>query len=1358
MNQKIKLLFSADTQVKVRNNNLYSVYSANLSDITNIAKTENVDAVVISGDLFEYCHPNEAEISLIYQFISSIVSIETVKELVIMPGNHDLEKIKRKQSYGDDMNQTEHNALSLFVDVLAKLDDDKRNKIIYIDHSGLYESKFKDLIYLGYSLEDDKTVTQEVIDSIPEDKICICIFHDMIKEYVDSVKIPQRSDKYERLFSINQFPSNSLILAGDIHTNLRYEGENEQLFLYPGSPQQHTHNEGSFYSVSEEISLDTEAAPKSVKLFDITPSIMNKDGESLRPYTYRDIDLTDYVRYVTIKLDSSTEWDIIKDRLIKISKEDIYGKTKTYIKIKSSNIFLQHNSEIIDIFQREGVFVSIIADKLISKINTETSNKVIADIINKQEEDIADVDENGETINTNKPDLYGELTNDDIIRMFEYVVDESSLNENITAEVRADIINLFKNQLSNIGSISDKQYNIGFKSIKCNQFMSLGEVDLNLDIPGITRILGTNGVGKTSLFRMIRWVLTGEAFKRMSKRATINNNLVVFNNNIPDNDEVVVELRFTINDSEVTLVRSAARKWKNNTTYSQKISIDKNKFISGVDRDLKMTIVKNGQEKVLTGDSVQMNIDAVFSDILDNIVFIDYPSLNELINSQSQDMMDMCLRYIGLSFIDKLKDALPEVRDELMSTVTKPTQKLGDVVSSINQNEQQRKQLDDDIKNNQNDIADIEKEVDKYNQSLESITDKMVAMGNIPNILVAKNSEHGELMDKMMSFEIREKKQLLPMPEQPIIDDDKVNTLKKEIDEFKIKTEDTNKLLLDIKKEYNDAVEAETQKLREKVSNTIHTINEQKNERIKLLTQDYLMKSMDLGALLNTKLVDLNDKSNEITRLANIYLGKIINKINELSTSNISIVDETIRLRKEILDNEEQIANSACSACGRPFDNHEEHAAKLRERNSQIEKELEVIEPKHIENLNNIKLLKSREDEIKTYIAENNFDELGKIKDCEKLVGEYNVLKEEISAVRKEIGELKEPNVDDDEIIIDCNSKLEKLKNVDYSKIKLSEETLKINEKVEEISTSLNNDLLILQEKETAFNELNNSNTLIRNKYINEVNRVNQENNEINAYNQEVDTHNASFQTTKTRIDILKKEIDELEKKRPEFDELVKEKEIVSEQLAEHTKLLNDRKEFASRRSVMISELNHKHDELVKIKDNIVKYDNTQIVWKIYQNIINRKLTDVVFEYYRVKINNVLNELLEDVDFKIYWAGPEQGLDLFKIDVSDDGIVTYQLAKQSSGMEISFMGISLIYAIHTINSRNISHIFCDELSGALSDGSNIEYETQNFQELFVKILQKFKNKSTFIVDHNIKNLFETVTYTVYYGKDGNQIR
>ena len=103
MNQKIKLLFSADTQVKVRNNNLYSVYSANLSDITNIAKTENVDAVVISGDLFEYCHPNEAEISLIYQFISSIVSIETVKELVIMPGNHDLEKIKRKQSYGDEI-------------------------------------------------------------------------------------------------------------------------------------------------------------------------------------------------------------------------------------------------------------------------------------------------------------------------------------------------------------------------------------------------------------------------------------------------------------------------------------------------------------------------------------------------------------------------------------------------------------------------------------------------------------------------------------------------------------------------------------------------------------------------------------------------------------------------------------------------------------------------------------------------------------------------------------------------------------------------------------------------------------------------------------------------------------------------------------------------------------------------------------------------------------------------------------------------------------------------------------------------------------------------------------------------------
>src|SRR5690606_34294306 len=101
----------------------------------------------------------------------------------------------------------------------------------------------------------------------------------------------------------------------------------------------------------------------------------------------------------------------------------------------------------------------------------------------------------------------------------------------------------------------------------------------------------------------------------------------------------------------------------------------------------------------------------------------------------------------------------------------------------------------------------------------------------------------------------------------------------------------------------------------------------------------------------------------------------------------------------------------------------------------------------------------------------------------------------------------------------------------------------------------------------------------------------------------------------------------------------------------------------------------------------------------------------------------------------------------------------YRPVKLASGMQTSFLGLSLIYTIHLLNVRNsISHIFIDEISGQLNSGKNKQIdgsldelaiaETKNYQEQLVFLLNKFTKKKIFIIDHVIENFWETKTIEV----------
>ena len=290
---EIKLIHSGDLQVKNRNKRLYYSYNKNLRDIENYLINTEAKIYVIAGDLFEYDIPNDSERKLIYNHISRCLNITTLKELVIIAGNHDLIKDKK-------LNESNigYNPLNIFADMLKNLDSEKTKKLSYFSESKVYQSKVHENIqYLVYSLEDKMDINFEDADP---NKLKFVLFHDMLKEYVDSVKLPLRKDIKDALLSVDSFPSDTIILAADIHKNLKYEGLDNQVFYYPGSPQQHTHSEGSYIKIGNKVNIK-DAEPKALKLFTFDPT--QYENTISHVIGVEDLPLTTYVSYVTLTLD-----------------------------------------------------------------------------------------------------------------------------------------------------------------------------------------------------------------------------------------------------------------------------------------------------------------------------------------------------------------------------------------------------------------------------------------------------------------------------------------------------------------------------------------------------------------------------------------------------------------------------------------------------------------------------------------------------------------------------------------------------------------------------------------------------------------------------------------------------------------------------------------------------------------------------------------------------------------------------------------------------------------------------------------------------------------------------------------------
>ena len=1314
----MKIAHIADIQVKNREKNLERPYSDSLQEIYDKINADNdIEILVIAGDLFEYAEPNESERAMIYTFLSRLPEIEHLHEIVLIPGNHDLVKFGKSQTVNESLTEDlniKSTPLDLFNDIIKTLNPDYAKKYIYIDHTGIYESNILSrLIYVGYSLEDGMKFDfdESILDN--DDRLKICVFHGMLKDYVETKKIPLRKDILERLTSLENFPQRSHVLAGDIHQILSFDDPVRDIyFWYSGSTQQHTHSEGWY--------LYTDNQSKN-SITDERKAILTYEYECYHLQKPEKIYLSNWVSYVTVNTSIEQNGAEIIEALNNMDWAKYAGVDVTYVLVRTKNKLSKIERKIYEIIKTHipNAVISFDYGKITMDINTVESS-VVKDILDEKTEVVESENEEQHQFDFNDIDNLV-LSDEQLQKMFNYVIQQqlTKVEAENTEKIHGALMDLFKTQLSDVVTKS-KHYSIELQQVYCSQFMALGKNNIKLDIKGITRILGTNGIGKTTLFRMIRWAFTGEVFEGMKSNTSVRNNMGIFNERL-DDDSLTVALAILNNNIPVVIRRTATRKWKNNTTYEQKHSKGWQDFVSTIQMDLQFIINPNTEnQKIITGENAQKNINIWLGDAINKLMFINQMKIEEILKSEKVNMNDTILDFIGCDYLNSLENNLDEVKNELM-TIPRPKRDRMQILTDVSKEQAAIKECEQNIEGNNKEISDTEQKRSKKTEERNSTNTELINLGNVENQISENDQEIKKVQELVDSYKPQEPKELIqPSITKPEYPQSTIYEL-----EQKLKTQEQRQ------QESNDKIIG----IRTQIVTNIQTQITKERDNIKLAAYNVLQ--------IETAVTDY---ATEIKTFISEVRIKLQGKISEQDR----IITE---YRKTISENKTSITNGVCPKCGRPFsDDYETHKQTLEAEISKYEeliKNEEAIKSTYFNHLNELPKFVSFDGitheqievmQTNRFIHPKFGDILSKYK---TLTADYNTHKQNQMQAESQVTIL-------DEILSLINVKInasEQLPN-EYKEVTIND--FGYNDAITECKFIIDD----VQKTTKEISDIKESYNKKLQEYTNHIEAVEAENKEIREYNSSIESAKNAHEQNVLKLNnlLIRKQL--LDSQLPTYEKLKHDLDVADRNIKDFTDYIQTLTNNNTQLSVDRTRHENNILNLEKEKSDYDKYQENNIIWKIYSKVIKDNFKDIVFEYYRTFLNRTLDVILDDTNFKLFWDSDNQ---LTIISVKN-GNTTYTPIKQASGMETIFTGLSLIYTISLLNIKHrCSHIFIDELSGQLSTGKNLTFYEgiKNYQELFVKILHKFVDKSIFIVDHNIEYMNENACYEVKYDESGN---
>lgn len=1392
MENKISILHGADYHVRNREKNLYNSYEKSLANIVQTIRTQQVEIYVCAGDLFDYADSNDSEKKLIYSHIAEILNIETLKEFVLMGGNHDF--IFDKKQLESNRGNNSLDTLTQFIETLApKLAD----KFTYLKLQKQYISKFdKRLGWIAYSLEDGMSNGNNINwDLVDTNLYNISVYHDIVVDFVTDTKLPVRKDKLEKLLSVKDFKT-ELVMAGDIHQKYTKSVDNgitelPSKFIYPGSATQVNFGEGTYIQIRKNSTI-FKAATKSLQKYDIEFFEYPANTNKVKNVDYSDIELPTVISYITLDLNTNKVVPNFIDNIILLLDSDsaVYGENQTFIKLKLSSAYLEHELEIFKVVEN----ISSTKNSVVEIHTVYDKFKMKSDVDNLITVEDEDSDNNIElTIDDLKLDttklnvLFNQVLDKHVFDLSKEIGEVSLVNDIVES-----IKTLFEEQIE-LSLSSIPNYSTKLNSVETNNFMNLGKNKILLSIPGLTRIKGTNGIGKTALLNLIRWIRDGVVFENLKANQKVKNSLLVFNDKLYNVDSVVGKLDFEVNDTNAVITRIATRKWKTNVTDEQKKSIEWRKYVTTVDTSIKLTVNTKSGVKEFTGDEAQSHLDSWFGNVTNNIMILNQHKILNMLNLPSDALQQLVLDYIGIDYLNTLKVNLPSIKNQY--NLQKPKVSIADLkISMIEQN----KIKDNGIENieiYQKALLEVENDLKETKKLLSEHQSTLVNFGNVPDLII-ETKQNIDIQQQIINNFVKQERLELPVfnVEKPIEPDnvdkatilnsyetknieqsDRINTVLK-LDKNVVVAELVNELTLKINeaegnikneylKRYSDYQELINEKQTE-FDNIFVSLNSKYDVTYKALQEKQTLQNNKINDLLN-EIKTILIKNTEIE--VEIESGVCDKCLKPISLTKEDFENHKIELLAEITRNNEKVemlttqkteAINAKVNIDKFVNLYFDYVTNSASKNLQYFIGSEIVPGLVSEQDTYIKLtlLKTAIDTFKLYVNKLSFQDYSYFNELIENTGNEN---QDYTVFKLMLITIKNLTLDK-KTNLEC---VEALRNENYEYFKVNnifQNDLNFKMLIE-INIEINNSLNIISENNIEIIKIKNEIDISRNDYIVQLQKYNtlftEHNTNINntiSKNELIDRHNNSINEITSKLLQFQNNLFTLNLNLPLFEKL-----LVT---IEETKKLENR-QLNIRVSTYNLKLDLEKDLLLvdeKLKQIDVEYKNYleylkhTHIYKLYEKLINKDFPDIIFEYYRLFLNNTLNILLDGMPFKLFW---DKTKELYMVEMMF-GQQTYRPVQLVSGMQTCFLGLSLIYAIHKLNIKNsISHIFIDEIGGSLNSGKGLSQSVNiiNYQEQLVKLLAKFDQKSVFIIDHVIDSMYESVTYNVELTDNGTAV-
>lgn len=1383
--KKVRIILTADMQYKNRDKNLVNSYTKTSEEIEKVLIDTKADIYAFCGDFTEYATPNDSERTMMFRHLGNVLNINTVKELVVMNGNHDILGGKKIESA-----QRENNPLDTFVKTSKSINPELSKKINYLKKQQEYESIVSDLIsWVSYSIEDGLSVGDNLyLNEKYNNRYRIPVFHDILREYVDDKKLPISKSKMDFLMKLEDFKTNenqkAIILAGDIHENFETMSKSDSTqgskhFIYPGSPIQRNHGEGSYFRVKPTGPQVVKADVKVVKQIDL---YLDEDNIDNTYYEISDIKLTDTLHYIKIDLNTKKFVDNWQEQLTHLLSNVKLSKFTNIVKLEISNIYMKYEMDILSM-----------VNTYLTKENEKTScvnylELAYGTVVFDKDDILIDENVDEESIDNMTEESVDDivLNQDKLKQIFTKILEAN--NQNILKEftnpeefneIVTEIQTLFEEQIDTTYG-SKTSYNTELEKITTTGFMALGANEINLDIPGLTKIDGNNGIGKTTLFNMLRWNIKGTVLEGLAKNVKKENLLLVFNYELPEQDFLVNTLYLKVNDIPVEIERNARRTWKKSATEDDKKSLNWKNFIDTATTNLTLRVYPKDKEMVVKmNDEAQNMIDQWFGNTIETIFILNQFKILQLLNSSGDALKESVLEYIGVDYTKSLIGNLEMVKP--LYVVSKPEKAQMDIVVEKNKTSIAIHDNNETISRNTHLIDTYNDEKNLAKNNINAKNQQLIDVGNVPDQLKNFKLTETELNNNIAGFEFKMSKEL-PMFDlvQPVRNDELIDELQLKVD---ASVEEITKLETIIQDNNNGFNKTKEDKL---------TVINQNIATFKGKIEDFKIKAKETFTSTNDTIVPMlkEFKSNAEKHHEKIFAARKYTLQENGQRIRIAISDNTAAFNKimtQINELREQIDNDMCKACQRPIGLTKEQIADKEAEilvlsesrkeygNTELNTELEL-------NDVNVALINKEEREFNMLLNwrseytslldfENEFKIVRENESTFDMFADYTKFLDNLD--KGKVNWILFNEIDNNPEIKEIEATIEKFNKLLTVVANLSIFTI-VTDELKAIGFII--DLLNHIDKNTETTTLRSDEIVKRienEKKVSEL--VIEYNNKISDYNIKLTNHNKTTQDVNT----YNSQIVEHNKKQIEWENDLK--RLAADILKSEENLYYYEKYKA--------ELITLNDELKEIEDNILKYTNENVtleknnllyeanietlneleqkwkdyrkknfIYKTYEKLIKNDFKYAIFNYYRQFLNNKLNILLEGLNFRLYWNS-DSNLYMVKI-AKVDGVteMVYLPVKLASGMQTAFLGLSLIYSFHLLNIRNsISHILIDEISGQLNSGKNStaseeevndEATMKNYQEQLVMLLSRFDKKKVFIVDHVIENLYETYAYNV----------